>query len=385
MKRIAVLGSTGSVGESALDLVSLHPERFEVVALGARSNVERLMEQVRTHRPRLVALEDAKAAEALRRNRPGTEVVSGLEGMVQAATFADADIVVSAVSGAAGLAPTYAAVESGKDVALANKESMVMAGDILMPLARRKQTRILPVDSEHAALHQILRGFGPEDISRLILTASGGPFFLLEPALLPRVTPEQALRHPTWEMGPKITVDSATLMNKGLEVIEAHHFFQKSADDIAVAIHPQSVIHSIVEFRDGTMQAQMSITDMRSAIFHALAYPECLDSRLPGLDLFALKPLEFFKADLVRFPCLRLAYEALRAGGTAPAILNAANEVAVEQFLAELIPFSAIPNVIETVLQASSVEPVLDLGQLLETDAIARRRAAQACQSLADA
>lgn len=385
MKRIAVLGSTGSIGESALDLVSLHPERFEVAALAARSNVGRLIEQIRAHRPRIVALEDSEAAETLRQNCPGTEVVSGREGLLQAVTFADADIVISAVAGAAGLAPTYAAVESGIDVALANKESMVMAGDLLMPLARRRQARILPVDSEHAALHQILRGFGSEEIRRLILTASGGPFFHLEPALLLQVTPEQALRHPTWDMGPKITVDSATLMNKGLEVIEAHHFFQKSGDDIAVVIHPQSVIHAIVEFRDGTMQAQMSITDMRSAIFHALAFPECLDSRLPRLDLFSLKPLEFFNADLVRFPCLRLAYEALRAGGTAPAILNAANEEAVAQFLTERIPFSAIPNVIETVLQASVVEPVADLEQLLETDRIARRRATRACQTLTDA
>ena len=305
-------------------------------------------------------------------------MVGGEEGLSEVASCTEADLVLSAVTGSAGLVPTYHAVRAGKTVALANKESVVMAGDLLMPLAASKQASVIPVDSEHSALHQCLRGASRSDIGRLILTASGGPFRNHSPSALAAVTVEEALDHPTWEMGPKITIDSATLMNKGLEVIEAHHFFGVESQKIEVVVHPQSVVHSMVQFVDGTLLAQMSITDMRAALLYAFAYPERWPSRLPEFDLHSLPALTFQQPDLERFPCLSLAYQALQAGGTAPTALNAANEVAVELFLARRLPFSGIPGIIREVLERHTPERVESLEQLLAIDQEARQHGREA-------
>lgn len=374
LKKLAILGSTGSIGRSALSLVDLYPERFQVVALAARSCSDLLTSQCRKYRPRLVALADPEAARGLSREVIDCRVVGGDEGLSEVASFEEADLVLSAVTGSAGLVPTYHAIRAGKNVALANKESVVMAGDLLMPLAASANVSVIPVDSEHSALHQCLRGASREEVGRLILTASGGPFRDHSMHALEAVTVEEALDHPTWDMGPKITVDSATLMNKGLEVIEAHHFFGVESSRIEVVVHPQSVVHSLVEFVDGTLLAQMSITDMRTALLYAFAYPERWPSRLPAFDLHSLPALTFQKPDRYRFPCLALAYRALQAGGTAPTALNAANEVAVELFLARKLPFSEIPAVIEGVLEKHSPEPVENLEKLLAVDREARRQ-----------
>jgi 1-deoxy-D-xylulose-5-phosphate reductoisomerase len=368
MRRLAILGSTGSIGQSALSLAGLYPDRIEIVALGARRNSEALYSQVKQFHPQLVALHDPVAAEELRRQAPSIRVVSGVEGLTEVACHPEADTLVSAVTGAAGLKPTYHAVEEGKTIALANKEAMVMAGDLLVPLAKACGGTILPVDSEHSALHQCLRGSHRSEVKRLILTASGGPFVDHSPSELETVTVDEALNHPTWSMGPKITIDSATMMNKGLEVIEAHHFFGISGNRIAVVVHPQSVVHSMVEFVDGTMLAQMSITDMRSCLLYALGLPDRWESRLPALDLFSLPSLQFRAPDQDRFPCLRLAYEALRLGDTFPTVLNAANEVAVALFLDHQLPFHGIPILIEQALAEHSPISVSGLDDLLEMD-----------------
>ncbi|MFZ0426985.1 MAG: 1-deoxy-D-xylulose-5-phosphate reductoisomerase [Acidobacteriota bacterium] len=381
MKRLAILGSTGSIGQSALSLVDLYPERLEVVALAARRSGRLLRKQIQRYRPRLVALYDSAAAESLRAALPDVHVLAGTEGLEAVACHPEADMVLSAVTGAAGLIPTYRAVEQGRDIALANKETMVMAGELLIPLARRSGASILPVDSEHSALHQCLRGSQPDEIQRLILTASGGPFLNHSREELAKVTVQEALDHPTWEMGRKITIDSATLMNKGLEVIEACRFFGVSADQVAVVVHPQSVIHSMVEFVDGTMLAQMSITDMRSSLLYAFGYPERWESRLPRLDLSTLPGLGFLPPDTQRFPCLDLAYSALRLGATYPTVLNAANEVAVEMFLEGKLDFVDIPDVIEKTLEEHSVLPATDLESILEADRSARQRAWALCVS----
>ncbi len=380
MRRLSILGSTGSIGQSALSLAGLYPDRIEIVALAARRNSAALYSQVEKFHPRLVALHDPAAAEELRRQVPSVKVVSGVEGLTEVACHPDADTVVSAVTGAAGLKPTYHAVEEGKTIALANKEAMVMAGGLLVPLAESCGSTILPVDSEHSALHQCLRGSRRSEVKRLILTASGGPFIDHSPSELTTVTVEEALNHPTWSMGQKITIDSATLMNKGLEVIEAHHFFGVTENRISVVVHPQSVIHSIVEFVDGTMLAQMSITDMRSCLLYALGLPGRWESRLPALDLYSIPSLEFRAPDQDRFPCLRLAYEALRMGGTFPTVLNAANEVAVALFLEHRLPFSGIPILIEQALQQHSPVAVSGLDDLLEVD---RRTRASVARSQA--
>lgn len=379
MKRLCVLGSTGSIGTSTLDLVDLYPERFEVAALAARSRVDLIAEQCRRYRPSLIALFEEEAADEVRRLCPGVEVLSGIEGIAQAAVHSEVDIVVGAITGAAGLIPVYRALCAGKSVALANKETLVIAGEIVTRAARQRGVDIVPVDSEHSALHQCLRGARAGDVERLWLTASGGPFFGEPTRDLWRVTVEETLNHPTWDMGPKITVDSATLMNKGLEVIEAHHLFGLSADRISIAVHPQSVVHSMVEFIDGTFLAQMSITDMRSAILYALSDPERCPTRLPRFDPFAIPALRFHPPDFDRFPCLGLAYRALEQGRTYPAVLNAANEVAVERFLQGALPLAAIPSIIESALekwegsQADSLEAVLAAdreGRRLATSAL---------------
>lgn len=381
-KRLAILGSTGSIGQSALSVVDLYPDRLQVVALAARRNSRLLCEQARRYRPKLVALYELPAAEAFHRELPDIPILTGSSGLEEVACHPDADIVLSAATGAAGLVPTYQAIEQGRDIALANKEPMVMAGQLLIQLSRRTGSTILPVDSEHSALHQCLRGSQAGEIARLILTASGGPFLKHSPEELAKVTVQQALAHPTWSMGRKITIDSATLMNKGLEVVEACHFFGVSPDRVSVVVHPQSVIHSIVEFVDGTMLAQLSITDMRSSLLYAFGFPERWHSRLPRLDLFSLPDISFCSPDTERFPCLQLAYEALRMGGTYPAALNAANEIAVEMFLEGRLDFVDIPRVIERTLAEHPRLPSGDLGAVLEADRQAREKAGSLCLSL---
>jgi 1-deoxy-D-xylulose-5-phosphate reductoisomerase len=378
MKRLSILGSTGSIGQSALSVVSLHPDRFRVVALAANNQVDLLYQQAEKFKPEFVALRDLTAAEALQDRLPRMRVTGGLEGVIEAATHPDADIVVSGISGFAGLIPTYQAVRAGKDIALANKETLVTAGELVMPLARRLRVNLLPVDSEHCALHQCLRGSKTSEIQRILLTASGGPFFRFNELELQKVTVEDALNHPTWQMGRKITVDSATMMNKGLEVIEAHHLFGIEGDRISIIVHPQSLIHSMVEYKDGSILAQLSITDMRSPLLYALTYPERWESALPRLDLLDHPPLEFHPPDSRKFPCIRLAYQALQAGDTFPAALNAANEVAVHSFLNGEIPFPAIATVIETILSEHHPNKVVDLESVLDADRQAREAAERA-------
>ncbi|HEY2931627.1 MAG TPA: 1-deoxy-D-xylulose-5-phosphate reductoisomerase [Acidobacteriota bacterium] len=379
-KKIAILGSTGSIGQSTLDVVRQSRGRFEVVALVGGTNTEALCDQIREFAPRIASVVDSRHADVLHRqltNRgiAAPQILCGDEGAIAAATQQDVELVVGAISGAAGLIPTYHAIEQGKRLALANKETLVMAGDLIMPLARKNGCSILPVDSEHNALHQCLQAVQPDQVDELLLTASGGPFLNLPLHCMATVSVREALRHPTWRMGKKITIDSATLMNKGLEIIEAHHLFNFPPDKIRVLIHPKSVIHSLVRTTDGSLIAQMGITDMRLPILYALNYPERLPSPFPALDLTAVGPLEFFSPDLARFPCLKLAYEALRTGGTLPTVMNAANEVAVSQFLGEEIPFSAIPVIIEHAMSEHKAEAVRDLDQILQIDREARTRA----------
>ena len=378
MKRIAVLGSTGSIGRSALAVAAAHPERLEVVGLAAGRNVGRFAGQVAAAKPAAVALADAAALDRLR----GTGALSasaaagwGEEGLVAVATHPRVDLVLCASAGTAALGATLAAVEAGKTVALANKEVLVTAGRLMIAAARRRGVAILPVDSEHNAIHQCVDGRAPDDVLRYVLTASGGPFRDRPAADLETVTPEDALRHPTWSMGPKITIDSATLMNKGLEVIEARWLFDAPPERIDVLVHPQSVVHSLVELRDGSVIAQLGVTDMRLPIQYAFSYPERWPAPLPALDLAACGPLDFQAPDAGRFPCLGLAYHALRAGAGFPAVLNAANEVAVAAFLARRLPFTAIPRVIEATLDAAAgrapAEPAA-LAEVRELDAWAR-------------
>ena len=378
MKRIAVLGSTGSIGRSALAVAAAHPERLEVVGLAAGRNVGRFAGQVAAAEPAAVALADAAALDRLR----GTGALSasaaagwGEEGLVAVATHPRVDLVLCASAGTAALGATLAAVEAGKTVALANKEVLVTAGRLMIAAARRRGVAILPVDSEHNAIHQCVDGRAPDDVLRYVLTASGGPFRDRPAADLETVTPEDALRHPTWSMGPKITIDSATLMNKGLEVIEARWLFDAPPERIDVLVHPQSVVHSLVELRDGSVIAQLGVTDMRLPIQYAFSYPERWPAPLPALDLAACGPLDFQAPDAGRFPCLGLAYHALRAGAGFPAVLNAANEVAVAAFLARRLPFTAIPRVIEATLDAAAgrapAEPAA-LAEVRELDAWAR-------------
>ena len=381
MKKLSILGSTGSIGQSVLSLVDLHPDRFEVVGLAARSSARELSEQVARYRPKVAALHESRAAEQLARTTGGCRLLSELAGVVEVATHPDADVVVAGISGAAGLVPTYQAVAARKDVALANKETLVMAGQMIMRMVQENQTRLVPVDSEHSALHQCLQGAHGSQIRRLLLTASGGPFWGWERGQLEKVTVDEALDHPTWQMGPKITVDSATLMNKGLEVIEAHHLFGVAAQQISIVIHPQSTVHSMVEFIDGTVLAQMSITDMRSALLYALSYPERWESNLPPLDFFSLSPLEFHAPDLEKFPCIRLAYQCLKHGDTYPTVLNAANEVAVAAFLEGQISFPAIPEIVEEVLNEHQPHPAESLETVLQVDQRCRHQAARVVQT----
>jgi 1-deoxy-D-xylulose-5-phosphate reductoisomerase len=377
MKGLSILGSTGSVGTNVLRVVDAFPGRFRVVGLAAGSNVERLAEQVAQYRPRVVSVASTGAHEALGRlvALDGIRVGVGEGGMVEVGTHPEAQTVVASAVGAVGLLPTYRALEAGKDVALANKETLVIAGELMLAMSRARGGRLLPIDSEHCALHQCLEGRRPEEVRRLILTASGGPFRDRPRETFDRITPAEALQHPTWSMGRKITIDSATLMNKGLEVIEAHWLFGVPAERVEVLIHPQSVVHSLAEFVDGTILAQLGVTDMRLPIQYALSYPERWEAAIPGLDFTRARRLDFDLPDHERFPCLGLAYKALAAGGSACAVLNAANEEAVAAFLDGRIPFTAIPDSILEVLEAHPPVPLNDLSDVLEADAWARDRA----------
>ncbi len=369
-KRLAILGSTGSIGASTLDVVSRFPERFAAVALAAGSNLPAVREQIVRHRPELVAVAQAADAGRLRSEFPGLEVRSGDEGRVAVATYPGATTVVGALVGALGLVPTWEAVRLGRQVLLANKETLVVAGELIMPEAEATGAQILPIDSEHNALHQALRVGPAGAVKRLVLTASGGPFRATPLEALRFVTAAEALAHPTWRMGSKITIDSATMMNKGLEVIEAHHLFAMPEERIAVVVHPESRVHSLVEYVDGTLIAQLSVNDMRFPILYALAWPERLPSPFGTLDLVEVGALHFEAADEVRFPCLRLAREALRAGGTVPAVLNAANEVAVAAFLEGRIGFMGIADIVEACAAraAGGAHPLAALADALEAD-----------------
>jgi len=378
MKKVTVLGSTGSIGVSALDVIEKNPGRFRVAALAAGKNIKLLHSQIERFRPKIVSVSDLQSAAELRRQiKSGTrtKIVAGPEGLQEIASFAGADIVLSAISGAAGLLPTLAAIEAGKDIALANKETMVIAGGIVTEKAGEKGVSILPVDSEHSAVFQCLQGQQHRNIKKIILTASGGPFLNYKKSELKKVTVSEALRHPRWKMGKKITIDSASMMNKGLEVIEAKWLFDLAMEQIDILIHPQSVVHSMVEFVDGSLLAQMGIPDMRTPIAYALTYPERIKNDLPLLDLAKTKNLEFLQPDVKKFTCIRLAYEAGTCGGTMPAVLNASNEVTVEAFLDKKIKFVDLPEIIDKVLSGHKVVKKPALEELLQADKWARMQA----------
>jgi 1-deoxy-D-xylulose-5-phosphate reductoisomerase len=374
--RIAILGSTGSIGTSALSVVDTHPDRLRVVALAAGGNAAVLAAQVRKYQPRVVAMATGEGLAALTALcTPAGVTAAGPEGLVAAATCAEADIVLCASSGTAALEAVLAAIECGKTIALANKEVLVMAGGLVMDAARRRGVAVLPVDSEHNAIHQCLHGRAAEDVRRLILTASGGPFRGRSRDSLAHVTAADALKHPTWQMGPKITIDSATLMNKGLEVIEAHWLFGMPASRIEVVVHPQSVVHSLVELNDGSVIAQLGITDMRLPIQYAFSYPERWPAPVPFLDLARTGALEFHEPAWDDFPCLRLAYRALEAERSLPIVLNAANEVAVASFLEGALRFTDIPALIGRIMDAHPSGPADTLAAVRRIDRWARERA----------
>jgi len=385
VKNLAILGSTGSIGRSALAVVDAHPSRLRLVALAAGENAALLAEQCRRYRPAVAAMATFEGVDRLRAasgDAMPARVESGPAGLLAVATHPDVDIVLCASSGTAGLEAVLAAIDAGKTIALANKEILVMAGELVMAAARRAGVSVLPVDSEHNAIHQCLHGRNHTEIRRVILTASGGPFRQLSQEELEHVTPEAALRHPTWQMGRKITIDSATLMNKGLEVIEARWLFDVAADRIDVVIHPQSIVHSMVELHDGSVIAQLGVTDMRLPIQYACSYPDRWEASLPSLDLTRCGSLEFHAPDLARFPCLALAYRALREGGTLPVVLNAANEVAVEAFLDGRLAFPAIARLIDMTMTAHDVERVSTLDVVRRVDGWARDQARELAREL---
>jgi 1-deoxy-D-xylulose-5-phosphate reductoisomerase len=371
---VSILGSTGSIGTNTLKVVERFPERFRVVGLAGGRQIDRLLAQIERHRPEVVSLSSAEGVERVRSEFPGVRVLQGVEGMVAVATHPEADFVMSATVGAVGLVPTLRALEAGKTVGLANKETLVMAGELMTRAVETSGGKLLPVDSEHNALHQCLDG-RDHPVKRIWLTASGGPFRNWTLAEMRRATKNEALKHPTWNMGRKISIDSATMMNKGLEIIEAHWLFGMSPERVRVVVHPQSTIHSMVEFEDGSLLAQLGVTDMRLPIQYALTYPERVESDLPPLDLEAALTLDFHPPDFERFPCLGLAYRALEAGGTAPSTLNAANEVAVDAFLEDRIGFLSIPEILKETLSRLESRPASDLESVLEADRRAREEA----------
>jgi 1-deoxy-D-xylulose-5-phosphate reductoisomerase len=385
MKALSVLGSTGSIGQSALDVVEAFPDRYRVVALAAGRSVEKLARQAARHRPEVIAVAESEDARKLRALLPAgvsARIVAGREGLEEAAAHPAADVVVGGLVGALGLRSAYAAAAAGKRLALANKETLVVAGELILATAKKSGAEIVPVDSEHCAIHQALRGGARDEVERLVLTASGGPFLRRDLATFEAITVEEALAHPTWKMGPKITIDSATMMNKGLEIIEARFLFDVSPERIAVVIHPQSVIHSFVEFVDGSYLAQLSINDMKFPILYALSYPERLRNPFGRLDLVEVAKLEFFDVEPERYPAVALAREALSQGGM-PAVVNAANEIAVAAFLDGKISFPGIVRVVaETASSAGHVPAPASLEEAEEIDTMARRRAGEVAEKL---
>lgn len=376
MKRVVILGSTGSIGKNALDVISRYKDRFSVAGLVAGKNIDLLEEQINTFGPGVVAVADEQSAMELRRRVGGkTEVLAGDDGIRDVAVLKESDFVLSAMAGFSGLIPTMHAVKAGKVIGLANKETLVTAGDIVMREAEKYSAKILPVDSEHSAIFQCVNGRDKKFLKRVILTASGGPFVGKKTDELKDVNPDDALRHPNWKMGRKVTIDSATLMNKGLEVIEAAWLFGLAADTIDVLIHPQSIVHSMVEFNDGSILAQMSVPDMRGPIGYALSYPERLDYIVSPLELDMIEKLTFYKPDTESFPCLRYAYDALSEGGTMPAVLNAANEVTVNAFLGKRISFNDIPVIINKTMNSHCTKQTTGLDVVIEADRWARKKA----------
>ena len=377
MKTISILGSTGSIGVNTLEIAARYPDRFRVVALAGGKNIQRMEEQIRRFQPDLASVGDEDHARQLRQNLSSfpTRILSGIDGLMEVATCPEARMVVSALVGSVGLLPTLAAAKEGKQIAIANKEALVMAGEILVKEIRDRGASLLPIDSEHSAIFQVLAGHRKEEIRRIILTASGGPFLNTPREDLKQVTPRQALNHPQWRMGKKVTVDSASLMNKGLEVIEARWLFGVPAEQIEVLIHPQSIVHSMIEYIDGSVIAQMALPDMRGPIAYALSYPERLDLGYPSLNLLETGPLTFNAVDGERFPALGLAYQALRTGGTMPAVLNAANEAAVEAFLEERIGFLQIPRLIQETMERHQTRQSISLEDILYAHSWAQQEA----------
>lgn len=385
MKKLAILGSTGSIGTSTLKVVEKFKDRYRVAALTAGNNIELIQRQIEQFNPLVAAVAGEEQAEDLRRllgKKCNAQILSGMEGFIRASTMKKVDMVVSAMSGAAGLIPTYEAIKARKDIALANKETMVIAGEVIMGLANKHGIAILPIDSEHSAVFQSLQGHNRSDLRRVILTASGGPFREHSISELESITPAMALKHPNWEMGRKITIDSATLMNKGLEVIEARWLFDLKPGQIDILIHPESIVHSMVEYKDGSVIAQMGIPDMITPISYALSYPEHLETDLPPLRLEEIGKLSFFKPDKSRFKCLALAVSALETGESMPAVLNGANEMAVDSFLKEEIPFLGIPDIIEKTMNAHNTHPVSTLDSVLDADRWAREKAKEEIKKL---
>ncbi len=382
MKKIAILGSTGSIGQSTLSVVEKYSDRFSVVALAAGNNIDLLEQQVRRFKPTVVSLSDPGSAEILKKRLQDIKIriLSGIEGLVKVAAVEDADITVSAIVGTAGLVPTMAAIRAGKDIALANKEVLVTAGQLVMAECQSRKVNLFPVDSEHSAIFQCLLAGERRDVGKLILTASGGPFRRHSKQDLAAVTLAQTLKHPNWNMGRKITVDSATLMNKGLEVIEARWLFGVPPERIKVVVHPQSIVHSLVEYRDGSVVAQLGVPDMRGPIAYALSYPERLEGVSPELDLARIGSLTFEEPDTGRFPCLAHAFDALRAGGSMPAVLSAANEVAVKYFLDEKISYGDIAGVIKTTMESHTASSINTVEDALKADLWARQEAERIIQ-----
>lgn len=376
-KNISILGCTGSIGTNTLDVVRSNPHRFRVIAMACGSQLDLLKEQILEFKPKLVSVREQKHAlqlkEMLSQDAKDLEILFGEAGAIAVATHSEVQTVISAIVGAAGLVPTLRAIESGKEVGLANKETMVVAGELMSQAALKAKVPIFPVDSEHSAIFQCLQGQNKTEVKRLILTASGGPFRNKTYEELQQVTLAQALKHPNWNMGAKITIDSATLMNKGLEIIEARWLFDVPEDKIDVVVHPQSVIHSMVEYVDGSVIAQLGIPDMRTPIAYALSYPERLSNQLPALDFLKVKEFTFFEPDMTRFECLKLSREALKKGGDGPCVLNAANEVAVAAFLNQEIEFLDIPRLVGEVLNSHTIQAANSLENLLKTDAWARQ------------
>ncbi|MEN2985347.1 MAG: 1-deoxy-D-xylulose-5-phosphate reductoisomerase [Thermodesulfovibrionaceae bacterium] len=375
MKKVVVLGSTGSIGQSTLEVIRQFPDKFEVVGIAAKSNVSLLFRQIKEFKPKYVAVYEKKAYEELKKSVNSIEVLFGLNGICEVAKLKEADIVISAIVGAAGLLPTFEAIKAGKLVGLANKESLVMAGQIILSESIKRGSKIIPIDSEHSAVFQCLNGWNINFIKNIWLTASGGPFRGKKLKELKDVTPTEALNHPKWKMGKRITVDSATLMNKGFEVIEAHFLFNLPAEKIKVLIHPQSIVHSLVEFIDGTYLAQMSIPDMKAPIALALAWPERLPNVVPSIDWSTLKKFEFELPDTKTFPCLELAYEALKVGGSMPTVLNATDEVAVEAFLSGKLKFIEISKIIRKVMDSHIPQEPSSVEEILSIDRWARKKA----------